>query len=697
MSSAGGTSASSTLLAHIPAEGRTRFFSSLVRSLRIDDISSVHFAAALVTQQSDKSSIAELVGFLHRNVVDGNTQCPISICLEYPVLREKLFEKAEELLEEARSQKDSHSDEEVLSYLRFCCSTLFEPPVSHAQGFVFLLCLDMMNDDGPEKICQAARDVVFATFTTSDPCVREEIVNLSGAEIWQKIEGLVWFSDRKMYALVGYSLWLRWLLTGPPCAGDLLTEEYWRLLLQGLRNGDSEQRKMCLGILRISISADWSLASPAVREQYERYCTVFETIVLGRYINQVLECEGDLNLLASSNSKVEPKWFYTLLGSALENRMQDSNRKFIGNWVLDSELDPTGDFLEYFKNDLLPWATQGHLFVSSLKIRDGNIRCLHGDKLTAFLSRMLSYAAEPTKVQEMVASHILHGNPYMYAKVHLLEALDKAPETMKQTNLSRGVPEVIREYLSLRLPQLGLPDPKAAAPSKRDVLENDTLEKCRSFTPENGDIEDIWSDLEYLELPKSVLMIMPETIFTPPMIESSKDHQALRRRLAEMAHSLLQTASTKPFVFPRLTSTVRATTMTTPATLDALNTSKMIHSIATNPPALSTDILLEESIMHLTQHSYEHYFGERLSYGFAALLDFVSRLGSNQEVVVSLLRGLMQRWRDQKVPPPTVSSFKNTLQLQVLVLCCEQYQPGEKDGTRELVKDLHHILAIVSA
>ena len=95
------------------------------------------------------------------------------------------------------------------------------------------------------------------------------------------------------------------------------------------------------------LANDAGVLSKHESREFERYCTVFETIVLGRYINQIQECEGDLDSLVSQ-SRLEPRWLYTLLASALDGRMQDSNKKFIGNWIMRSVLTPSEELNRFF-------------------------------------------------------------------------------------------------------------------------------------------------------------------------------------------------------------------------------------------------------------------------------------------------------------------------------------------------------------
>lgn len=73
--------------------------------------------------------------------------------------------------------------------------------------------------------------------------------------------------------------------------------------------------------------------------------------------------------------------------------MQDSVQKLIGDWILDADFVLETQDIEmciYMLTDrLLPWALQGTLFASSLKGDIPDVVCVHGERLTGFLTRLL--------------------------------------------------------------------------------------------------------------------------------------------------------------------------------------------------------------------------------------------------------------------------------------------------------------------
>ncbi|OQO14853.1 hypothetical protein B0A48_00235 [Cryoendolithus antarcticus] len=90
-----------------------------------------------------------------------------------------------------------------------------------------------------------------------------------------------------------------------------------------------------------------ALPSTMIIAQYDRFITIFETLVLARYANLVAECEHDLALLASAKSILPPRWLFVLLASGLDKTMQDQNRKYIGGWMLRTDLKSVDNALGF--------------------------------------------------------------------------------------------------------------------------------------------------------------------------------------------------------------------------------------------------------------------------------------------------------------------------------------------------------------
>lgn len=99
-------------------------------------------------------------------------------------------------------------------------------------------------------IALAARDVVFTSLgSQSHP-------RLEGSRILQCSRSLLALKTSRLHRSLGYSLWLRLLLSSHlSSVGDLRleTHDYWQTIREGLRQGDGECRKLCLEILKQSV------------------------------------------------------------------------------------------------------------------------------------------------------------------------------------------------------------------------------------------------------------------------------------------------------------------------------------------------------------------------------------------------------------------------------------------------------------
>ena len=699
-------------LSYVPKDSRPALFTGLINALQPEDTPSIDFVASAIADGDDDDTRDLLVAFLKRAIEAGKPEVAVSIAAKYPEIGGRLFAQGAAVLSQAKSgipSADIH-DGAVAHYLRFCKSTFSSLPADSAHATILSASLELLAALDQE-VRNAARELIFATLASTDAVARHEVVKPLYPEIWERVQILIEPGYEKRVQVLGYSLWLRWLLsTGSKGHDSCIKDPYWDLLLQGLGRGDVEIRKICLNILRLSFATASDHANSEARSQFERYATVFETIVLGRYMNQIQECEGDLDDLVSDNSLVGSRWLYALLASALDNQMQESTRKFIGNWIMRAQLCSGDELAEFLRSDLLPWAVQGSLFVTSLKTVDsGNVTCSHGERLANYLTTAMAQSQVSEDIQSIVWSFVKNKKTFPYAKVWLLKALsDSIRGTIPTGSLSlvvtegglqpsvsaeeilRGLPNAASDYVALRLAELGMPVPSGSSGSRREVLEKEATAKC-SKVHDADSMNDLWSDLDYLEFPKELLFHVPRAILSDKLVDLALHDSDTANIIREKITTLQRVAETKTYLVSPLNTAVRSAVLRKEQAFDVLDMTDFIIRAVDNPPEPTIDLMLEEATVHLFA-KYEDYFGERPSCGIAALLDLISRV-RDQHQLQSLINSLLQRWRIQKVPPPTVSPWKTTLQLQTVLLCLENLQPAGARA-RELVMDLLHILSI---
>lgn len=512
--------------------------------------------------------------------------------------------------------------------------------------------------------------------------------------------------------------------------------------------------------------------------QYSRYCSVFETLVLARYTNLVIECERDLNLLASADSVIQSKWLYALFSTALDATTTDQNRKFIGEWIMRSDLFlrfPEG-LADFMSHSFLPWSMEGHLFVSSTKVHDGqSLSSRHGDRFSSFVGKILSQTSVDVRAPLLDAMFDYLVRKYTtlfaYSAVHLIRGVSNAFEISDDITLNKGqsdnllfisalrtLPEVATDYLVVQcwrifslsesraekklaaelssIGQTRLQSLEAAAEivkqnatltdgsaissptkSQRDVKISASVEKCKTlllFTSTEAaqlqqDLEDIWSDLEFLEYPRALLVKLPAVFFNPTVFrvafeENSDDEAGLRDLVVITLPRLLDIANRRSFLLAPLMASLRKVVLEAPQAATILDLEECILKVCQSPPEPGIDLRMEYSAIPLLSSHLDvsadacrdHYFGKGEGYGFAAYLDLISRIGTQQpDLVQSLLEKLLARWKRQKVPTPTISAWKTTLQLEVMLLCFEQFAAtAPRTSLDPMLKDFYFILSL---
>jgi tRNA guanosine-2'-O-methyltransferase len=490
-----------------------------------------------------------------------------------------------------------------------------------------------------------------------------------------------------------------------------------------------------------------------------------------------------LNLLSSEQSVIQPKWLYVLLSTALDVKTTDQTRKFIGDWILRSDLFSSrfpGGLANFVSHSLLPWAMEGHLFIGSTKLHDGQtLSSRHGDRLSTSLCNFLVQTASEKQPEllDAILDFLVrkHATLFAYSAVHLIRGVSRAFETSDTLSLTkqqvenllfisalRTLPEVATDYLVVqcskicdlsesrtkdslisKLSELGqtrFRDLRAAsdcvkqnisstqndtiaypAKSQRDVKILASVQKCRktlqtmvteeplSSTQLQNVLEDIWSDVEFLEYPRALLVKLPPVFFNTAIYQvayqdNNKEDTGLRELLVATLPRLLDLTQRRSFLLAPLVGSLRELVLSAPGAASILDLEECMLRICQSPPEPNIDLRMEYStvpmLSDLLKESAstcrDHYFGRGEGYGFAAYLDLISRMGSQHpEIIQSLLEKLLARWKKQKVPTPTISAWKTTLQLEVMLLCFEQRSPeADKASLDSMLKDLYFILSL---
>lgn len=253
-----------------------------------------------------------------------------------------------------------------------------------------------------------------------------------------------------------YKVWFQWISQmakegiHPDDGGLLYGNAYWDRVKTGLLTGFADQRKYCLGIIRASLTvAQWDIETLTMRMEvdrrdayikaYDRYFILYETIVLDRYANQIEACLPELSALFGSQSIVTASMATTLLSSGLDPQVQEGIRKIIGNWYLSfmcgpqsplsKDLESLNEHTEFLVRGFLPWATQGTLFIATLKANRTSTECTHGAALVKLVARFVTSKFADGKYYEHLLVSILNfvldagGKLFQMSTLYLLEGL----------------------------------------------------------------------------------------------------------------------------------------------------------------------------------------------------------------------------------------------------------------------------------
>ncbi|OQO14167.1 hypothetical protein B0A48_01043 [Cryoendolithus antarcticus] len=594
-------------------------------------------------------------------------------------------------------------------------------------------------------------------------------------------------------SLVSAGHWMGFLTRASGISLDVEADSYWQLMESGLRHGDAERRKLSLDIMKSSVAyavwhkklllvtQDTQVPSAMIIAQYNRFLTIFETLVLARYANLVAECENDLALLASPRSILPSRWLFVLLASGLDRNMQDQNRKYIGGWMLRTDLkyvDNAPGFIDLLRDPFMPWAVEGTLYVSSTKRHGKRFCCQHGERVAKLISSVLRRRPDKEAVQSVLnmlldflvarqaslftsaAIHILIGVADGVAQLQDLasaaETMDKVLAISSWNTLSDIASDILviqchRIYQSLsistRTTQQNLSDLSrhrlAALSAKverserwgrsdsysqdagllqlsnRDLAIDQALTKCQKLltTLDEGiewdstellsRLQDLYTDVDFLEYPRQLLLTSPRVCFHPGILRRAVDSsRSGDRQIAEFLQSALtqlaQVANRRSFAFAPLMVSLREGLLTVPEAAGLLNVQDFLVTIAQCPPQPNVDLIMEYAMLTLLdsiapgRDNTAIYYGFSEGHGFAAYIDLIGRLGAQYHgLALGIADAILSRWKQQKDPPPSVSPWKTTLQLQVLLVCLEHAHTSESlERLGHFLDDLLHILAL---
>lgn len=486
-------------------------------------------------------------------------------------------------------------------------------------------------------------------------------------------------------------------------------------------------------------------------------------MAIGRYINQIKDSIPTLDQLASADSFLPSSWILTILRPSMSNQMQESVRDLLGNWVIKGRLLLESDvdsFDEVLLDRILPWATQGSLFSSTVSGSRTAYRCIHGDELANFISAMIQTKTDRAQALNMQAvisflvnnrhnmsayslTYLVYGL-YKTSLIGLLRSLEVAHlQTLLDLPSTHGLPEVTQDLMVIMClaiverastlsdsnvetetilksklaalrdqaqilqngPTAGQPELKHnfASIDELNVIIKSTKHTCLSGSglletlrtlaplltdpiaasnPEGlGDILDsVMDEVEIQDYPKNVLLALPSIYLSALCIEQSLGHESIMVRVKAFFDTFRVMAMSRVFMWSPFMIALRKAVLTQPKLIAKLDLVEFFASNASRMPAARAEFHLAAAITRLTTSigdhyshlTYEHYYGDLETLGFAAFFDSVNRLQSIDPVSSEdLLEHLLDPWVNQKIPVPIVTKWKTTEQLQTILILLE--------------------------
>jgi tRNA guanosine-2'-O-methyltransferase len=467
-----------------------------------------------------------------------------------------------------------------------------------------------------------------------------------------------------------FSLWVKWLSLPAlfrPSDAVLQSEAYWTLILDGLRHGPTQ--KLSLHILQRSVSLfqldiQTSLVSipaaniKAAETAVNRYCRLFETIVIGRYLNQVVDCLKQLPsacfLDTQTDFPLSNVWWRALLTAALSLRNVEGVRRLVGNWILDQRLPNTGydkDFSLFLVGPLMAWSCQGYLFHNSLLRKVHVVSCSHGSRWASFISSVLNSGDRKARsrltidILKAVKDHVRHVHAILFTLCGLdvysnattsgdhwspdeLQTLKALTSDISGAGLSQHQSQMFDAFVqamlypgnpgtlandSTTLPQfqdchniaeihamLCSNDPSLP---KQDRLSfaclraDQILQSSNSESPVLHDLlKDLWRFSVQQDLPRTMLEIIPRVFFGNASLEIAESNNDLRGFLSLRLMDLLKLCRRRIYCWNPLASAIHRAYRRFPNLPSILPIQDFIVGFARQPPVAAEPYLLDSAI-----------------------------------------------------------------------------------------------------
>lgn len=224
----------------------------------------------------------------------------------------------------------------------------------------------------------------------------------------------------------------------------------------------------------------------------------------------------------------------------------------------------------------------------------------------------------------------------------------------------------------------------AYAPACKSLI--DLLDHVEARTLDHDELctvlQALWEEAERREFGRPVAIHLPPLLFHPRCIEVciAQDSTAAASEvtmiilLSKALKRLQQLSHGRSYVLGVLVTSIREAVFKNPAVIGILPFGDFILDYLNNPPTIKPEFLFEVAAAEKLQQSLPHrtyasYYGQREWHAYAALIDILRRFPEEQiDVAKHILGHLLQPWSMQRIPVLVKSPWKDTFQLQAMLL-----------------------------
>ena len=465
--------------------------------------------------------------------------------------------------------------------------------------------------------------------------------------------------------------------------------------------------------------------------------------------------------------------------------------------------------IEFLFNGLLPWATEGSLFTSTLASTREKTTSTHGTTTVDVIARFVSHTPETILSSRLGEAADLESERYTPhwrvvslgiarfiskagdkifkpAVVYLLEGLSKGLRARPGDHLSRkclpsselneimglsrftGLPEIANDLYAIYCGQvcgfiqpdwqlLDLPGgadlrtritkledavDQGITPTLPEIYDEDSplrrflkhinesrtefiggagyapaceslikvLDHTETALIDQNDLFDaleaLWDEAERRGFIRPVVVHLPPLLFHPSCMEicvlqnqkTLAEHEKPLTTLLTTATKCLQKLSkSRVYIVATLAKSLRKAVLFNASVIEILPLQSYILDFVNNPPAIKPEFLFEiaaaERLQQFLRHrTFTSYYGQREWLAYAAIIDLVQRLPKQHIIAKNILDSLLEPWKSQQVPILVKNPWKQTFQLQMMLIlseyCIEQSQ------TKTYIDSFMHALVI---